>query len=143
MKLQELFESTMRFYYKAVPLDTFTLIFSVGYKYPTNTKFVSVTDDKSNLKTEFGNKFIKITTNCKFGKIVYSWGWMQDHPDICEYVTGKTLEAWKDIGIKEFPDSKEDQWDFIDNEIEELYSDEKEIILVGLKELNKDNCEEI
>ena len=102
-----------------------------GKSVPITKKFVSFVRDKSHLKTEFGPCTIIIRSQelprgVKVIPIQYDLAWFTQsklHRELLQFVTGRDEDDWLEFGDLEQ----------IDNELETIYGEEKEVVLVGLK----------
>lgn len=122
--------------YKAVSIKT-----SAGLKsnkaMPVKHKFTSFVSDKKYLKlAEFGPSIIMCDTkdlpkNVSVIEIQYDLAWFTRSPlhrELLLMVTSRDEEDW----LEEFNGDSE----AVDNEIEALYGDEHEVVVVGLKNLD-------
>lgn len=113
-----------------------------GKTLPISRKFMSFVQDKKHLKSEFGNRTLMckvsdLPKGCKVIPVQYDFEWFTRttlNKEILEMVTGRTQEDWEE----EF-----DSVDDIDNELESLYEDEHEIVVIGLKEFSPKIFKEI
>lgn len=103
-----------------------------GKSIPTRRKFESFTDSMYTLRSEFGNRIISCTikdlpNDVKVIPIQYDLAWFtasQERREILEYVTARTEEEW----LHEFNHDHE----AADDEIQALFGDEHEVLLIGL-----------
>lgn len=98
----------------------------------SNRAYMSFVKNKNHLKAEFGPKTICVKISdlpktCEVITIVYDLAWFaQDkkHRDIMVYVTARTPESWVEEHGGDI--------DVADEELEVLYGDEKEVLVIGL-----------
>jgi len=104
---------------------------------------ISATRDKHSLKNEFGEHTLqldisKLPKDCEFIDVVYDFNWFtsSQNKNLLLNVTGKSEEDWIDWAKEEGAESLDQIIDIIDNEIVECYSQEAEVVIINLKEIN-------
>lgn len=103
-----------------------------GKSVPVRTKFTSFVKNKSELKSEFGNRIIAVESKdlpsgTDVIELQYDLAWFTASPlrkQLLKMATGRTEQDWLD----EFDGDFED----VDDEFETIYGDEHEVVVTGL-----------
>jgi len=104
---------------------------AAGKSMPVKRKFTSFVKDPKYLKSEFGNTTVvcdvkDLPKGTKVVEIQYDLAWFTASPlrkELLMMVTSRDEEDW----IEEFGDVES-----VDNELESLYGDEHEVVVIGL-----------
>ncbi len=131
---QFLYESNTRLYKRVN--DKTAAGLKAGIAMPVKLKFTSFVNDPKHLKSEFGNNAIvcdvsSLPKGVKVIEIQYDLAWFTQsslHRELLMMVTGKDEAEW----LEEF----DGNFEAADEEIETLFGDEHETVLVGLKDLD-------
>jgi len=112
--------------------DTVADALKAGKAVPVRTKFTSFVKNKSELKSEFGNRIISVDTkdlpaSVKIIPLQYDLAWFTASPlrrQLLMMATSRTEQEWLD----EF----DGDFEAVDDELESIYGDEHEVVLTGL-----------
>jgi hypothetical protein len=115
--------------------DSIAKLLRDGKSVPNKKKFVSFAKDRKYLKDEFGKTTVVLNTvdlkNVKVIPIQYDLSWFTQSPmhrELLLYVTARDEDDW----LEEF----DNDIDAIDDELETIYGEEAEVVLMGLKEFD-------
>ena len=145
MKLLELFNSQKTLFHYSRKVDVERL--KKDGKLKLNNSKISLTKDPKSIKGHFGEILLEIsidklkTRGANLLEIKYEFDWLLKC-DLLRYVSGENADHWNDWVDENYPEAKSsERKSIINNELNELYGFENEVIALDLPYLYLEDLE--